>query len=81
MIRVTVVSDGFETQVSNKLGELDSVKRDRFAWDGFGSEVKDSWLASLRKQWGFDWLSSTIAGYLINWKIKGEKCYSDLNEF
>ena len=41
MIRVTVVSDDVETQVSNKPGELDAVKRDCFAQNGFVSEVKD----------------------------------------
>ena len=63
MIRVTVVSDDVETQVSNKSGELDSVKWDHFARNGFVFGVKDSWLASLRERRGFDWLSSTIVDY------------------
>jgi len=41
MIGVTVVSDDVETKVSNKPDELDSVKRDRFARNGFISGVKD----------------------------------------
>ena len=41
IIGVIVVFDDVETQVSNKSGELDSVKRDRFACDGFVSRVKD----------------------------------------
>ena len=42
MIGVTGVSDDVETRVSNKPGELGSVKRDHFAWNGFISRVKDS---------------------------------------
>ena len=42
MIGVTVVSDDAETKVSNKLDELDSVKRDCFVRIGFASGVKDS---------------------------------------
>lgn len=40
IIGVIVVSDDFETQVSNKSGEFDSVKRERFTQDGFVSRVK-----------------------------------------
>ena len=41
MIRVTIVSDDVEIEVSNKPDELDSVRRDRFAQIGFDSKVKD----------------------------------------
>jgi len=41
MIGVAVVSDDVEKQVSNKPGEVDSVKQDRFTWNGFLSGVKD----------------------------------------
>ena len=66
MFGVTGVSDVVRTLVLTLTGDLEPVKRACFVRTSFDSGDKDDWLVSLRERRGFNWISSTIADYLIN---------------